>query len=153
MSFKSPSRSFSSSSLSGSRGSRGSLFGGISPAAIGNLANTTSVVQINSSTLAQLMIKRPWRVWMTVWGISVKSSTPGGIQQSTGGANQRGSDEERSWERQRLERLWEDRYGSEKPGEQIQGFVKNSCMLFYYKVHNQMFGHTCSFYNYFLILE
>ncbi|KAK2904717.1 hypothetical protein Q8A67_006516 [Cirrhinus molitorella] len=51
MSFKSPSRSFSSSSLTGSIGSRGSLFGGISPAAIGNLANTLRpVVQINSST-------------------------------------------------------------------------------------------------------
>ncbi|KAF4108755.1 keratin, type I cytoskeletal 18 [Onychostoma macrolepis] len=48
MSFKSPSRSFSSSSLSGSMGSRGSLFGAISPAAIGNLANTLRpIVQIN----------------------------------------------------------------------------------------------------------
>ncbi len=55
MSFKSPSRSFSSSSLSGSRGSRGSLFGGISPAAIGNLANTLRpIVQINSSTFGSV---------------------------------------------------------------------------------------------------
>ncbi|XP_016142828.1 keratin, type I cytoskeletal 18-like [Sinocyclocheilus grahami] len=53
MSFKSPSRSFSSSSLSGSMGSRGSWFGAISPAAIGNLANTLRpIVQINSSTFA-----------------------------------------------------------------------------------------------------
>ncbi|XP_016104622.1 keratin, type I cytoskeletal 18-like isoform X2 [Sinocyclocheilus grahami] len=53
MSFKSPSRSFSSSSLSGSMGSRGSWFGAISPATIGNLANTLRpIVQINSSTFA-----------------------------------------------------------------------------------------------------
>ncbi|XP_016342286.1 keratin, type I cytoskeletal 18-like isoform X2 [Sinocyclocheilus anshuiensis] len=53
MSFKSPSRSFSSSSLSGSMGSRGSWFGAISPASIGNLANTLRpIVQINSSTFA-----------------------------------------------------------------------------------------------------
>ncbi|XP_052462640.1 neurofilament light polypeptide isoform X25 [Carassius gibelio] len=51
MSFMSPSRSFSSSSLSGSLGSRGGLFGSISPATIGNLANTLRpTVQINSST-------------------------------------------------------------------------------------------------------
>uniref|UniRef100_A0A8C1TSV7 Zgc:92380 n=1 Tax=Cyprinus carpio TaxID=7962 RepID=A0A8C1TSV7_CYPCA len=53
MSFMSPSRSFSSSSLSGSMGSRGGLFGAISPATIGNLANTMRpMVQINSSTFA-----------------------------------------------------------------------------------------------------
>ncbi|XP_043105655.1 keratin, type I cytoskeletal 18 [Puntigrus tetrazona] len=53
MSFKSPSRSFSSSSLSGSMGSRASLFGAISPSAIGNLANTLRpMVQINSSAFA-----------------------------------------------------------------------------------------------------
>ncbi|KAK7154557.1 hypothetical protein R3I94_007776 [Phoxinus phoxinus] len=51
MSFKGPSRSFSSSSLSGTMGSRGSLFGSFSPSAIGNLANTLRPhVQINSST-------------------------------------------------------------------------------------------------------
>ncbi|XP_059418494.1 keratin, type I cytoskeletal 18 [Carassius carassius] len=51
MSFMSPSRSFSSSSLSGSLGSRGGLFGSISPATLGNLANTLRpIVQINSST-------------------------------------------------------------------------------------------------------
>uniref|UniRef100_A0A8C1PB45 Zgc:92380 n=1 Tax=Cyprinus carpio TaxID=7962 RepID=A0A8C1PB45_CYPCA len=54
MSFKSPSRSFSSSSLSSSMGSRGGLFGAISPATIGNLANTLRpMVQINSSTFPQ----------------------------------------------------------------------------------------------------
>lgn len=55
MSFKGPSRSFSSSSLSGSMGSRGSLFGAFSPSAIGNLANSLRPhVQINSNTLPPL---------------------------------------------------------------------------------------------------
>ncbi|XP_059356563.1 keratin, type I cytoskeletal 18-like [Carassius carassius] len=55
MSFKSPSRSFSSSSLSSSMGSRSGLFGAISPATIGNLANTLRpFVQINSSNFPQV---------------------------------------------------------------------------------------------------
>ncbi|XDV30010.1 hypothetical protein PO909_033017 [Leuciscus waleckii] len=55
MSFKGPSRSFSSSSLSGSMGSRGSMFGAFSPSAIGNLANTLRPhVQINSNSLPPL---------------------------------------------------------------------------------------------------
>lgn len=50
MSFKGASRSFSSSSLSGSMGSRANLFG-----AIGNLANSMRPhVQINSSNFPQV---------------------------------------------------------------------------------------------------
>ncbi|XP_009303246.2 uncharacterized protein isoform X1 [Danio rerio] len=53
MSFRSPSRSYSSSSLTGGIGSRGNLFGAISASAIGNLANTLRPqVQINSNTFA-----------------------------------------------------------------------------------------------------